>query len=155
MKILFPLLMLLLGGCEAGAADITPDLKDVMAFGSMRELNGIDPKKQKDLLVRLYQIPAAGENCLMETHGACRYQYYVSVSTFDEQPETNVFKLSNKGEVTNIAWLTENKLDYVEIELSLNKHTKEALKNNAALENKAVKVLLKIDPKKLIETLGE
>jgi len=151
MKILWLLLMLSLMACGTKTTDTVLDLKEAMAFGSMKELNNINPEQEKDLLVRLYQVPVLGENCFMETHGICRYKYYISVSTFDEYPETNIFKLSNRGEVTSVKWLAENKIDYVEIELSLNKYTKEALANNSSLENKVVSVNLKIDPKKLIE----
>jgi hypothetical protein len=127
-------------------------MKQAMAIGSMKELNQLDMEKDKDLLVRLYQVPVLGETCFIETHGICRYKYLISVSTFDEYPEINVFELSARGEVTNISWLPENTLDYVEMELAFNTYTQDALKNNTALENKIYKVLLKIDPKKVVET---
>jgi hypothetical protein len=143
--------MLLLGGCSTNAIKIAPDLKNAIAFGAMTELNDIDPKQEKDLLVRLYQAPVMNQDCFVETHGVCQYKYFISVSTFDETPEVNVFKLSNLGEITKVSWLPENILDYVELELTINKYTKEALDNNVTLENRPIKVLLKLSTKKLIE----
>jgi hypothetical protein len=150
MKFLL-LSILLLGGCGTNAINITPDLKNAIAFGAMTELNDIDPKQEKDLLVRLYQTPVMNQDCFVETHGVCQYKYFISVSTFDENPEVNIFKLSNVGEITSISWLAENVLDYVELELTINKYTKEALDNNADLENRSLKILLKLSAKKLIE----
>jgi hypothetical protein len=138
--------------CGVQEKNVVAEMKQAMAIGSMKELNQLDMEKDKDLLVRLYQVPVLGETCFIETHGICRYKYLISVSTFDEYPEINVFELSARGEVTNISWLPENTLDYVEMELAFNTYTQDALKNNTALENKIYKVLLKIDPKKVVET---
>ncbi len=122
-----------------------------MAYGSMKELNNIDPNMEKDLLIRLYQIPIMGERCFVETHGVCQNSYYISVSTFDEFPETNVFKLNMAGDVSRIQWLQENQYDYVEIEFTLNKYTKEAMANNNSLVNTQSKVLVKLTPISHIE----
>jgi len=78
-------------------------------------------------------------------------KHYISVSTFDETPEVNAFELSILGEVARVFWLEENVQDYVKLELTVNKYTKEALDNNISLENRVVKALLKLSAKKLIE----
>jgi len=150
MKFLL-LSMLFLGGCSTNMINIAPDLKNAIAFGVMTELNDIDPKQDKDLLVRLYQTPVMNQDCFVETYGVCQYKYFISVSTFDENPEANIFQLSTFGEVIKISWVSEDILDYVELELTVSKYTREALANNAGLENRLKKVLLKLDAKKLIE----
>lgn len=129
------------------------DLSRVMAYGSVKELNAINPEIEKDLLIRLYQSPIFGESCFIETHAVCRYNYYLSVSTFDEFPQSNVFKLKMVGKVTDIHWLKETKYDYVEIEFTINQYTKEALVNNPALVNTSTSVLIKVDPNRLIESI--
>jgi len=48
-------------------------LKNAIAFGVMKELNDIDPKQDKDLLVRLYQAPMMNQDCFIETRGVCHY----------------------------------------------------------------------------------
>jgi hypothetical protein len=124
-----------------------------MAYGTMKELNNIDPDIEKDLLVRMYQVPILGESCFIETHGVCRNNYYLSVSTFDEFPESNVFKMNIVGEVTEIHWFRENKHDYVEIGFTLNKYTKEALENNNSLVNVQSEVLVKLEPSSYVEII--
>lgn len=154
MKKLFFLVLILLTACSHSTVKNDLDINELsiaMAYGTMKELNEIDPDIEKDLLVRLYQNPIFGENCFIETHGVCQNNYYLSVSTFDEFPESNVFRLKMVGEVTGIHWVQDNKYDYVEIEFTLNKYTKEALANNNALVNVQTKVLVKLKPSSLIE----
>ncbi len=117
-----------------------------MAYGTMKELNNINPDIEKDLFVRLYESPILGENCFIETHGICRNSYYFSVSTFGELPESNLFKLSMSGEITKIQWIKNSKYDYAEIEFILNSYTKAALANNKSLVNIQKKVQIKMEP---------
>lgn len=156
MKILLFTTMIFLSACSNNTVkhdlDIN-ELSSVMAYGAMKELNNIDPDIEKDLLVRLYQSPILGESCFIETHGVCRYNYYVSVSTFDEFPESNIFRLKMVGEITEIHWVKENKYDYVEIEFILNTYTKEALANNTSLVNSQTKVLVKLEPSSIVEVV--
>lgn len=153
--VLFFIITLSLGACTVKPVQVSPDLKYVMALGIITELNNINPKQDKDLLVRLYQVPLMDQNCFIETHGICQYKYYISVSTFDEYPEINVFELSSFGEITNVSWVFENKLDYVELVFTLNKYTKEALNNNPSLEKDTLKILIQLDPKNLIEKIQQ
>lgn len=149
------MLTALLAGCERGAPDIPADLKAAMAYGTMFELNKSNPDKEADLLVRLYQVSGTDESCFVETHGVCRYRYYVTVSTFDEQPEINLFKFTREGEVTSVAWKAEDKPDYAEIELSLSPYTRAALRNNKALKGTTTKVLLKLSPNEMEEVVQD
>ena len=151
MKILLLIFSLALTACNGRIFNYDNDLKSIMAYGSMEELNNLKKDEEQDLLVRLYKLPIYIENCFKETHGICQYKYYISVSTFDEHPDTNIFELANTGEITDIIWLPEEKYDYVELELTFNKYTKEALKNNPSLEKKILKVLLKLDPENITE----
>ena len=98
MKKLFFLAGLLLTACSHSVVKYNVDVNELstaMAYGTIKDLNDIDHKIEKDLLVRLYQVPILGEECFVETHGICRNNYYISVSTYDEYPETNVFKLND------------------------------------------------------------
>ncbi len=154
MKKLFFLVVILLAACSHNTAKKDLDINELsilMAYGTMKELNDIDPDIEKDLLIRLYQSPILGESCFIETHGVCRNNYYLSVSTFDEFPESNVFRLRMVGEITEIHWVQESKYDYVEIEFTLNSYTKEALTNNKSLVNVRKKVLVKLEPNSLVE----
>lgn len=155
MKLVLFFIALSLGACSTKPVQVFSDLKYAMALGVITELNNINPKQDKDLLVRLYQVPVIDQNCFIETHGICQYKYYISVSTFDEQPEINVFELSHLGEITNVSWVFENRLDYIELEFTLNKYTKEALNNNHSLEKDTLKILIQLDPKNLIEKVQQ
>lgn len=128
------------------------DLKAAMAYGKIINLNDYNPNTEKDLLVRLYQVPLLNGGCFEETHGVCQNKFYISVSTFDEYPETNVFQLSVVGEVSDVQWIAEQIYDYVEIQLILSKYTKEALENNKKLTNEKLTILLKLDSKNISET---
>lgn len=146
-KLFFLFLVLSISACSHADNKNRIDFSELvraMAYGSVKELNEIDKNLEKDLLVRLYQVPVFGEDCFVETEGVCQNGYYVSVSTFDEQPETNLFKLNMMGEVVDIRWLTEDQSDYAEIEFTLNKYTKEAVENNKSLVNLKSTILLKL-----------
>ena len=156
MKKLFFLLVLLMTSCSHSGTKNNFGINELihaMAYGDIKELNGIDKNIEKDLLVRLYQVPVFGEDCFVETEGVCRNNYYISVSTFDEYPETNVFKLSMIGEVIETRWLQESEHDYAEIEFTFNKYTKEAIENNKTLVNIQSKILLKLKPSSHVEVV--
>ena len=149
MKNIIILFVLFLTACNK--SELPQDIREILAFGTMTELNKVDPEIEKDLLVRLYKLPKFEENCFVETHGICKYQYYLSVSTFDEYPDTNVYKLSHTGEISSITWIKESKSDYVEIELTFETYSKQALSNNKLLKNTPFKVKLKVDPIRYFE----
>ncbi len=101
MKVFLLVSILLLSACKT----ISNELQSAVAFGVIEELNKLDPDVEKQLLLRLYRAPVYVEGCFKETHGICQYSYFLSVSTFDEYPETNIYKLKTKGEITKIMWL--------------------------------------------------
>ena len=149
----YVMLIAFVAGCSGGEGDIPPDIKHVMAYGTMSELNTFNRGNQADLLVRLYELPAEDQSCFVGTHGVCRNRYYVTVAPLGEEPEGNVFRLSYEGEVTGVVWQAEDRPDYAEIELSLSQYTDAALKNNKALKNTTTKVLLKLSPSKMEEVV--
>ncbi|XPF95645.1 hypothetical protein ACM9HF_06420 [Colwellia sp. RE-S-Sl-9] len=145
MKLIILVATFLLSACTNHLSNSSLKIKEAMAYGTIIELNKTDNNINKELYIRLYQTPLNGEDCFIETHGICKYQYYVSVSTFDESPEVNVFKLGVYGEIINTQWLAVNQYDYAEIEVTYNSYTKEAIKNNKALNNVKSTVVLKVN----------
>lgn len=124
-----------------------PDLSElnaILAVGKSIDLNQQQPDKDQSLLVRIHELPIFENDCFVETHGICQNQYYISVSTFDEYPETNVFKLNHIGSLVTVNWLKESELDHAKISLVLDKYTDEALKNNPALKNQKIKLIVRL-----------
>ena len=80
------------------------------------------------------------------------YDYYVSVSQYDEDPEYNVFKVGRFGQTTSFKWIKEDKPDYAEIELLTNKYSSAALKFNNKLKNVEKRILLKIDAESVTQS---
>lgn len=109
--------------------------KRALAYGAQLDLNELNAAIEKNLSVRLYRIPLSRNDCFVETHGICQYEYLLSVSTFDEQPEINVFKLPLVGEIVGIDWQQHSGVDEAKFVLSLNQYSAAALKNNPALKN--------------------
>jgi len=128
------------------------NLGSVLALGKLIETNPNTAAHEIDLFVRLYEMPVYENDCFIETHGICQNQYYVTVSTFDEYPETNVFKLKYKGEIVDSYWMEDNKTDYVKLMLVMEKYTGDALKNNNSLINFQFKVLVELTPKSIRQT---
>ena len=131
MKLLLILGFMLLSACSS----LNSELQNALAFGEIKELNQLDPKADKQLLLRLYRSPLHQEGCFKETHGICQYTYFISVSTFDEYPETKIYKLKTRGEIIKISWQETTRLDTARLKLTFNHYTREALKNNKSLEN--------------------
>ncbi len=135
----------------SSCSNLEKSLEKAIAYGSIQELNNINPKVEKNLLVRLYESPIYSENCFKETHGICHYRYFLSVSTFDEYPEVNIYNIKQVGEISEIKWLNKQSSDYAEIKFTFNKYTKAALNNNSSLKNKIEDILVKLTPIKYIE----
>ena len=148
MKFLVFLACILLSACSS----IPKELENALAYGTIQELNNLNPEIEKDLFIRLYEKPIHREGCFKETHGVCQYKYFLSVSTFDEHPETNLYELKNIGEAITINWLKEDTIDSAEISFIFNKYTKEALLNNTDLKNEQNKVIIKVTPTSISET---
>jgi len=127
--------------------------KQVMALGKVIELNKKSQKNAADLKVRLFELVSHKLKCFIETHGICQYEYYVAVSTFDEYPETNVFKLKHKGVLIQAVWLKSSKVDNVKLELIMDKYTQAAQKNNKKLINVRSVVLVELSIKSINITI--
>ncbi len=76
-----------------------------------------------------------------------------TVSTYDEYPETNIFKLKYKGVLVDLYWMEDNQVDYVKLMLVLDKYTDDATKNNNSLANSKIRVLVELTPKNIRQTL--
>jgi len=151
MKFIILGISLLLFGCTNSSTQNTPSLKDAMAYGVVTELNNQDENIEKELFIRLYQTPS-DSSCLTEIHSVCQYKYHMSVSTFDEYPEANVFELAIRGEIIDTTWLAVDTHDYAEIEVTYNKFTNEALENDKSLTNVTTTKTLKIDVRSIVVT---
>lgn len=75
-----------------------------MAYGRLIELNRFTPKVDKNLLLRLYETPKAGESCRVESGAVCKYKYLLTVSTMDEYPEVKVQPLVLEGQFISAEW---------------------------------------------------
>ena len=89
---------------SASCMALDSDLKNAISFGEIKYLDKYSPEVEKQLYLRLFQSPVYIKNCFEETHGICFYKYYLSVSTYDEYPETNIYELKSQGEIKNIKY---------------------------------------------------
>jgi len=151
MKVLSIIFVLLLSACTTTTTNNNKQVKEAMAYGTLTELNKFDEHIEKELLIRLYEVPNNSINCFVETHGICKYEYFLSVSTFDEYPEVDVFKLSISGKILNTAWIVVEQPDYAEIVVTYSEYTNEAYENNKALDKKLLKTELKISLDGIVE----
>lgn len=154
MKFFIVLLIILSSGC----ASLDNDLQNALAFGDIKELNKYSSEVDKQLLIRLYSAPAHTsqshkENCFIEAHGTCKYRYFMSVSTFDESPETNIYQLQTEGEITDISWVDTSDIDSAELNLIFNQFSAAALKNNNTLINHKKNVHIKVSSSEISETV--
>jgi hypothetical protein len=125
--------------CAANTRAIDMNAKELMkvlALSNFIELNKIETKFEKDLILSMYEMPAIEENdCFPESHGVCAYDYCLAVSQYDEDPEYNVFKIGRFGQIAAYKWIKEDRPDYAEIELLINKYSSAALEFNKQLVN--------------------
>jgi hypothetical protein len=149
MRFFILLVIIITSGC----ASLDNDLQNALAFGDIKELNEYSVEIDKQLLIRLYSSPIHKENCFLETHGTCKYKYFISVSTFDEYPETNIYKLQNEGEITDINWIDTSDIDSAELNLVFNQFSVAALKNNNTLINHQKIVHIKANSSDISETV--
>lgn len=151
MRLLLFSLIVFCSSCGA----IEAELQNAIAYGEIQELNEFSPDIDKQLFIRLYQAPEYKENCFKETHGVCQYKYFLSVSTFDEYPQTNIYTLKTIGEVVDVKWSFAKAVDTALIDITMSKYTAEALKNNKGLVNTKTLVHLVITPARMSESLAE
>ena len=148
MKIFLIFGFVLLSGCSS----LNGELQNALAFGEIKELNQLDTKVDKQLLLRLYRAPLHQKGCFKETHGVCRYTYFLSVSSYDEYPETNIYKLKNQGEIISIDWENTTTIDTAKLKLTFNRYTNEALKNNKTLKNIRKTIYINVNATNIKET---
>lgn len=142
-------LILLLTFAITSCSTLTPEFKNAIAFGEIEELNQYSEDVDKSLLLRLLRSPIYQEGCYRETQGVCKYKYFLSVSSFDELPETNVFSLQAVGEITEVKWLATEAVDTAKLELTMAPYTESALKNNPALPANSFVVRVELTPASL------
>ena len=108
-------------------------------FGEMTDLNKIASKVEKKLWIKIYAVPAEAkegeENCFPESHGVCRFDYYLAVSEFDEYPAYNVFNLGQFGEIGGYQWMKSEALDQAKIKVIVKNYPEMATKFNSNLKN--------------------
>lgn len=124
--------------------------KQAMAYGVVTDLNRIETEVDKQLWLKLYRVPLLDGYCFKETHGVCKYQYLLSVSTFDENPEFNVFELPEVGEVIKTEWLKSENIDSASFAFTVRAFTKEALNNNDELAAQERVVHIAVTPEQLV-----
>ena len=149
MKYLLLLSVVILSSCST----IDTELKQALSFGEIIELNDYSKNIEKSLFVRLYRSPIYKENCFQETHGVCKFQYFLSVSTLDEYPDIAIYKLSELGEIKEIHWSSSREIDTAIIEFTMNSFTDMALKNNSSLSSGSKKLMVKVNPTKMEQSL--
>lgn len=146
MKIFFLLsLLLLTTGCSTVAHNNSSStlkspsgytLKRSMAYGLIHDLGEYSPDIDKNLLVRIFEIPPQNDDeCFIETSGVCRYEHILSISTFDEYPVFDVVDLDIKGKIKNVRWNKTDEIDSAWISFEISSYTDEAMTNNPRLEN--------------------
>lgn len=95
----------LLGCTEPVSSNKESQLMEAMAYGRILEINTQQPAVEKGLWLRLYEIPSEQRDCRPETDAPCANRYLLSVSTFDENPQVNVFPLQQvRRQVQAISW---------------------------------------------------
>lgn len=129
------------------------DLKQVLALGRMTDLNAQSPEQERELFIRLYEVPVFENNCFVETHGICQYEYFISVSSYDEYPEINVYKIPYLGELSQYSWLADETLDQERIKFSFAKYSKAALNNNPALVNQQRDIIATIGLRSFVTSI--
>jgi hypothetical protein len=126
------------------------EMKKILALSNVVDLNELDKHIEKNLLIKVYEVPVLEENdCFPESHGVCKHDYYVSVSQFDEYPEYNVFKIGTFGQITNFKWKKTDKPDTAEIEILTTQYSLDAQKYNDKLPDIENRLLLKLNVNKL------
>ena len=156
MKLISICSVLFLYACSANSEPIIKKINDpvvvkIMASSVLVELNKLQEKIEKNLIVRVYKLAGSEENnCFPESHGICKYKYYIATSQIDENPIVNAYFLGELGEIIKYSWESTNQIDTAIINIKVNKYTKNALNYNKSLINVEKKYKLIADPNKII-----
>ena len=117
-----------------------------MAYGKLIELNKFSPQVEKPLLLRLYETPKTDENCGLESGAVCKYQYVLTVATFDEYPEVKIQRINLVGEFIQAEWIAKpQKADKALIRITYAAFTSTARKVNPKLKNQKKTVDLQVN----------
>jgi len=152
MKYLVIPFMTLILSCSVNANDkvekiYDPHLVNILMFSEMAELNKLQPNIEKNLWVKIYKVPDKTPNdCFPESHGICKYVYYIAVSQFDENPIVDAYRLGVFGEIVNYKWTQITELDTAVINIEINEYSKEAITYNKKLKDKVSKYKLLLKP---------
>lgn len=114
-----------------------PLLVNIMALSEVIDLNNLQKDIDKNLWVKIYKLPGSKiNNCFPESHGICKYKYYLATSQLDDSPIINAYYLGELGEITNYKWVSTQEIDTAIIYITVSMFTKHALSYNKSLNNK-------------------
>jgi len=142
--------------CSANSEPIVKKINEplavkIMASSMVVELNNLQENIEKKLIVRFYKLAGSEENnCFPESHGICKYKYYIATSQIDENPIINAYYLGELGEIIKYSWEKTSQIDTAIINIKVNKYTKNALNYNKLLNNVEKKYKLIVNPNELI-----
>jgi hypothetical protein len=149
--VVLSLLVVACGGPAGSPSTRAADLERAMAYGRIVELNDVESASEKGLLVRIFQVPTLDGDCAPEDRRACAHRLLVSVATFDEQPQTNVFDLGVRGEVASVRWLPTEAPDCAALALSIQRIAGATGDGDAARDAQIENVRLEVTPTRLVE----
>lgn len=113
-----------------------PLLVEILALSEVTDLNQLQTNIEKNLWVKIYRLPGSQNNdCFPESHGVCKYRYYLASSQLDDSPVLKAYFIGELGEITHYEWLPADRIDTAIINITANKYTREALAYNRALKN--------------------
>lgn len=127
-----------------------PMLAELLILSELKDLNKLQPDTEKKLWVKIYKLPNTKNNkCFPESHGICDYKYYLATSQLDDSPITNVYYLGVLGEIIEYTWKYTDSIDKAIINITTNKYSKDALRYNKSLDNKATNYQIILTPNTL------
>ncbi|WP_419811580.1 hypothetical protein [Bacterioplanoides sp.] len=105
-------------GCySSSSAEYSNDIIRAISYGKISELNNIETNHEKKLFLRLISLPEKG-SCIEETLSVCSYKHFISVSSFDEYPDFNIFLLSYNGFFDEVVWKNSGNIDEEIVEVN-------------------------------------
>jgi hypothetical protein len=122
-----------------------PTLVKILNSAKLQELNALPSAKRwgRQLGIRLYSIGISG-SCIPETHMICSHQYYLAVSEYDEAPEQAVYDLGTVGEIIEVQWLQDRRVDRARINIVVSNYPLHAYMRNSRLVPKTVTYALDV-----------
>lgn len=121
MRLVLPFIWLLIFSCVSNAEEMVKSINDpllvkILAQSKMTDLNQLQPAVEKPLWLKIYRLSDDGENnCFPESHGICRYRYYLATSQLDDSPVSKAYYLGELGEITRYQWQATDEVDKASI----------------------------------------